>query len=151
MDADEAQVRQHRVATPDAGAPPEASLFELAGDWVVAAGSRARCTARLALAEARLAATSMALMLVLAIVAAGFVLSGWGLLMASLVSGLLAWGVPAWSALAALAALHAVGAWLLLRWIARLSVHLELPATRRQLGAVQAEQPEQAEPSDGRG
>ena len=144
MNADEAQGQDGRAANPGAGPPAEANLFELAGDWVAAAGSRARCTARLALAEARLAATSMALMLVLAIVAAGFVLAAWGLLMASLVTGLLAWGVPAWSALAALAVLHAVGAWLLLRWIARLSVHLELPATRRQFGATEAE------PSDGR-
>jgi hypothetical protein len=73
-------------------------------------------------------------MLMLAMVAGGFVLGAWGLLMAGVVTGLLALDVPLWSALAGLAALHALCAGLLLCRVTRLSVHLELPATRRQFG-----------------
>lgn len=120
---------------PSGTTPPEANIVELAAGWVSAAGSRVKSTAELALAEARLAAMSIVLMLLLAVVAAVFVLGAWGLLMAGVVTGLLALGVPSWITLVGLGLLHVVAAWLLLRWMARLSIHLELPATRRQLGA----------------
>lgn len=140
MTTDAPPAPQAGSSAPAAGGAAEPGLLELATEWVAAAGSRVRCTAELALAEVRLAATSMALMLVLAIVAAGFVLAAWGLLMASLVVGLAAWGLPVWATLAGLGVAHVLCAWLLLRWIAGLSVHLELPVTRGQFsGAVDGE------------
>jgi hypothetical protein len=139
MTTDAAPAPQAGNTAPEAGGSAETGLLELAMEWVAAAGSRVRCTAELALAEVRLAATSMALMLVLAIVAAGFVLAAWGLLLASLVVGLVAWGLSLWAALAGLGALHVLCSWLLLRWIASLSVHLELPVTRGQLSGAAEE------------
>jgi len=62
MSVDERPVRQSPAGTAASSGPGEANLLELAGDWVAAAGARVRDTAELALAEARLAATSMALM-----------------------------------------------------------------------------------------
>lgn len=115
-------------------AHPEGSIAELAQGWVLAAGSRVQLTARLALAEARLAVMSLSLMLLLVVVAAVFLLAAWGMLMAGVVTGLVGWGVPLWMSLLVFGLLHAIGAWLLIRLTFRLSVHLELPATRRQLG-----------------
>ena len=111
----------------------EANIAELATGWVHAAGSRIKATAELALAETRLAVMSVVLMLLLSIVAAVFVLGAWGLLIAGIVTGLMQLGVPAWMTMLALGIVHVVCAWVLLRWMGRLSVHLELPATRRQL------------------
>lgn len=76
---------------------------------------------------------SVVLMVLLAIIAAVFLLGAWGLLMAGVVTGINALGVPIWSSLLALGLTHLLSAWLLLRLTLKLSVHLELPATRRQL------------------
>ena len=120
-------------ASPEAFLSPEAGITELALTWVSAAGSRVRNTAQLALAEARLAAMSVVLMVLLAIVAAVFLLGAWGMLMAGVVTGILELGVPIWTVLLGLGVIHLLCAWLLIRWTLKLSVHLELPATRRQL------------------
>lgn len=123
-------------ASPETLVDPEAGIAELATTWVSAAGSRVKNTAELALAEARLAAMSFAVMLLLAIVAAVFLLGAWGMLMAGVVTGLNALGLPLWITLLALGAIHLLCAWLLIRLAMKLSVHLELPATRRQLGGT---------------
>lgn len=120
-------------ASPEAFVRPEAGIAELASTWVSAAGSRVKNTAQLALAEARLAAMSVVLMVLLAIIAAVFLLGAWGMLMAGVVTGINELGVPVWGSLLALGVTHLLLAWLLLRLTLKLSVHLELPATRRQL------------------
>lgn len=129
--------REAASQPPDASAEeflkPAAGIAELAATWVSAAGLRVKNTAQLALAEARLAAMSVVLMVLLAIIAAVFLLGAWGLLMAGVVTGINALGVPIWSSLLALGLTHLLSAWLLLRLTLKLSVHLELPATRRQL------------------
>jgi uncharacterized membrane protein YqjE len=117
---------------------PAASIAELATTWVSATGSRVKDTAQLALAEARLAAMSVVLMVLLAIVAAVFLLGAWGMLMAGVVTGINELGVPIWITLLALGVTHLLCAWLLIRLALKLSVHLELPATRRQLRGVAA-------------
>jgi Na+-driven multidrug efflux pump len=72
-------------------------------------------------------------MVLLAIVAAVFLLGAWGMLMAGVVTGINELGVPIWITLLALGVTHLLCAWLLIRLTLKLSVHLELPATRRQL------------------
>ncbi len=111
----------------------EAGILELATAWLESTGSRLRSTAELALAEARLAAMSLVLMVMLGLIAGVFLLGAWGLLMAGVVTGLLASGVPLWAALALLGAAHLGMAALLIHWIQGLSGTLELPATRRRL------------------
>ena len=133
MSAEGAPTSRADGVTPEVRVPGDANIVELAAGWASAAGSRVKTTAELALAEARLAVLSLGLMLILAIFAAVFVLGAWGLLMAGAVTALLAVGVSTWISLAGLGALHLLFAWLLLRWMARLSIHLELPETRRQL------------------
>lgn len=125
-------------ASPEALVTPSASIAELVTTYVSAAGSRVKNTAQLALAEARLAAMSVVLMVLLAIIAAVFLLGAWGMLMAGVVTGINELGVPIWSTLLALGVTHLLGAWLLIRLTLKLSVHLELPATRRQLRGVAA-------------
>lgn len=120
-------------ASPEAFIKPAAGIAELAATWVSATGSRVKDTAQLALAEARLAAMSVVLMVLLAIIAAVFLLGAWGMLMAGVVAGLNELGVSIWSSLLALGMTHLLCAWLLIRLTLKLSVHLELPATRRQL------------------
>ena len=72
-------------------------------------------------------------MVVLALIAAVFMLGAWGLLMAGAVMGLLAAGVSVWVALVLLGGAHVLLALLLVRWIRALSAFLELPTTRRRL------------------
>ena len=62
----------------------ESVVAHVAG-WFAAYRARIRLLGELALAEARLAATSVALMAFLGTVAAVFVLSAWGLIVAGLV------------------------------------------------------------------
>lgn len=133
MSPERAGAPRSAEATPEAFVRPEASIADLASTWVSAAGSRVRNTARLALAEARLAAMSVVLMVLLAIIAAVFLLGAWGMLMAGVVTGINELGVPIWTTLLALGVTHLLCAWLLIRLTLKLSVYLELPATRRQL------------------
>lgn len=69
-------------------APAAAGIATLAASWASAAGLRVKLISELALAEAKLAAISIALMAFLAMLAAAFVLGAWGLLIAGLVHGL---------------------------------------------------------------
>jgi hypothetical protein len=125
-------------ASPEALVRPAASIAELATTWVSAAGSRVKNTAQLALAEVRLAAMSVVLMVLLAIIAAVFLLGAWGMLMAAVVTGINGLGVPIWITLLALGVTHLLCAWLLIRLTLKLSLYLELPATRRQLHGLAA-------------
>ena len=138
MSPEQAADPRQGEASPEAFLSPEVGVTELALSWVSAAGSRVRNTAQLALAEARLAAMSVVLMVLLAIVAAVFLLGAWGMLIAGVVTAILELGVPIWTILLALGLIHLLCAWLLIRWTLKLSVHLEMPATRRQLRGATA-------------
>lgn len=106
--------------------------MSLASDWVATTGLRAKVMLELVLAEARLAAISVALMAFLAMLSAAFVLGAWALLIAGLIYGLIQMGLPIWPILFALCAVHALIAFLAWRGAVRLSNNLEFPATRQQ-------------------
>ncbi len=114
-------------------APAAAGFAGLASKLVSASVERARLVSRLALAEARLAATSLALMGFLALLAAAFVMGAWGLLLAGLVLGLLQLQLPLWPMLLALAGLHVLLATLAWRFLLALSGNLEFSRTRSQI------------------
>jgi uncharacterized membrane protein YqjE len=115
-------------------APAAAGIATLAASWASAAGTRVKLISELALAEAKLAAISLALMAFLAMLAAAFVLSAWGLLVAGLVHALVQMQIPLWPVLLVLGGLHALIAALAWRGAVRLSHNLEFAYTRKQLG-----------------
>ena len=125
-------------------APAAASMVELVAAWTAATGSRVRLITELALAEAKLAAISVSLMVFLAMLAAAFVLGAWGLLLAGLVYGLLQLGWPLWPVLMVLGGLHALLAAAAWKMAVYLSQNLEFSHTRRQFGAAPEEEHEMA-------
>jgi ABC-type nickel/cobalt efflux system permease component RcnA len=118
-------------------ATESASIATLVADWMSATGSRIRITTELAFAEARLAATSLTLMVLMGMLSALFIFGAWGLVVAGLVAAALQYGISLWLTLAALSLLHALGAWLLWRGATGLSRYLEFAATRQQMKKVQ--------------
>ncbi len=114
-----------------------ASIATLVADWMSATSSRMRLTTELAFAEARLAAISVTLMVLMGTLSAVLILGAWGLVVAGLVVGILQLGVPLWITLASLGLLHALGAWLLWRGAVKLSRYLEFAATRQQFKQAQ--------------
>ena len=96
-------------------APETASITTIVADWMSATNSRIRITTELAFAEARLAAISVTLMVLMGTLSALFVLGAWGLVVAGLVYALLQFGIPLWLTLISLSLLHALAAWLLWR------------------------------------
>ena len=108
------------------------SVLDATTGWISAARERATLITRLAAAEARLAATSLVLIVALAIAISIMMLSAWGLIAAGLVYLLHQSGVPLWASLAGLAALHLAIALLLARRAAGLGANLKFTATRRQ-------------------
>lgn len=132
------------AGTPTASMPTDeassANIAELASDWLSAKLSRAGSLTQLALAEARLAAMSVALMTFLALLAALFAFTAWALAIAGAVSALLATGLALWIILLGVALLHivlAVSAW---KVAMRLGQNVEFRATRKQLGKIQENQ-----------
>lgn len=121
------------VVHTDPVAPAAADIVTLAASWASAAGTRVKLISELALAEAKLAAISIALMVFLAMLAAAFVLGAWGLLMAGLIHGLVQLQVPLLPALLVLGGLHALIAATAWRAAVRLCSNLEFGVTRQQL------------------
>ncbi len=113
------------------------TIATLVAGLMSATSSRIRLTTDLAFAEARLAAISVALMVLMAMLSAGLVLVAWGLIVAGLVVVVLKFGISLWITLAALSLLHALGAWLLWRGAVRLSRYLDFTATRQQFQQAQ--------------
>jgi hypothetical protein len=109
----------------------------LVADWMSATSSRIRLTTELAFAEARLAATSLTLMVLMGMLSALFLFVAWGLVVAGLVAAASNFGISLGLTLAALSFLHALGAWLLWRGAVRLGRYLEFSATRQQIKRVQ--------------
>ncbi len=108
------------------------SVVSLAASWVSAVSTRIRLITELALAEAKLAAISVVLMMFLAILAAAFMFGAWGFLMAGLVLGLVQLQLPLWPVLLVLGGLHFLIAAIAWRVADRLSKNLEFPASKEQ-------------------
>lgn len=119
--------------------------MSLASDWLATTGLRAKVMLELVLAEARLAAISVALMAFLAMLSAAFLLGSWALLIAGIIYGLLQMGLPVWPILFALCAAHALIAFLAWRGAVKLSDNLEFPITRQQFQRNEEEADEMAE------
>lgn len=118
------------AATRSPGGDLERSVTaELAG----AVRRLAADAAALIAADARLAGVSLVAMINGLIFAGLCMLTGWGLLVAFVVWGLVASGLTPGPVLGALAVLHVVLGVVLWRRTARLARHLEFEATRRQL------------------
>lgn len=115
-----------------AKATESASIATIVADWLSATSSRFRMTAELVFAEARLAATSLTLMVLMGMLSALFLLVAWGLVVAGLVAAALRFGLALWLTLAVLSLMHALGAWLLWRGALKLGRYLEFAATRQQ-------------------
>lgn len=120
-----------RPAAGDGATSPP--IGELIADWFSTAGARVGAITRLALAEARLAAVSAALMAFLAMLAALFVFAAWGLGVAGVVRVFLDAGVALWRILLGTAIVHLLGAVALWVMAMRLGRHVEFRATQRQL------------------
>lgn len=110
---------------------PSANILTLVTDWFAALRSRFEITTELAVAEAKLAATSVAIMLILAVATAVFLLFAWGLVLAGIVYGLLQAGIPVFATLAGLVVLHLLGAVLMARKVFSLSENLRFVETRQ--------------------
>lgn len=109
------------------------NIVELSQGWLSSIRSRAHITTELALAEAKLAVTSVAAMVLIAVVAAILLLSAWGLAIAGLVIALMQgteW--PLWTILAGLAVIHVIAAVLIVFRALALSENLQFSETRAQ-------------------
>ncbi|HEX5787266.1 MAG TPA: phage holin family protein [Woeseiaceae bacterium] len=120
----------------EAGVRDEAEPDNIIGHatgWLAATRERARAVGHLAVAEARLAATSVAVMAGLGVLAAVCLLAAWGLLVAGVVYGLVQAGLALWLALLAMGGLHILAAWLLWRTATKLTRHLQFAETRARI------------------
>lgn len=115
------------------GVAEDPGIIGLVTAWLETRKEEFQATGRLAIAEAKLAAVSLMTMLVLGAIAVVFVLTTWGLLIASIATGLVAADVPLWLTLALLAATHISGAWLLYRGAMRMRKRFMFIETRKQL------------------
>ena len=111
----------------------EQSVASHASGWLSASVARLKLIAELALAEAKLAASSVALMAFLGTGAAICVLSAWGLVVAGGILALLNAGIPLWAMLMTFALLHLLIAAFAVRKIVALSDLVGFTATRQQL------------------
>lgn len=116
-------------------AAPEKNILAYATGWFGSLRARAHITTELALAEAKLAAISLAFMVFLAVIAAVLLLSAWGLLIAGLVHGLLQTGLPLWALLTGVAVIHVIAALLLAMRALRMSDNMSFAKTRDHIGS----------------
>lgn len=123
----------------DHGASPEPredapGTGALVSQWVANAGERVRTTLHLVVAETRLAAVSLGLMVFLMVLAAGSAMLAWVVLVITVVVALKIAGLQLVGVLAGLIVVHGVLAWMFWGMAMRLSRHLGFEATRRELG-----------------
>jgi len=118
--------------------PPRASIATLVSEWIATANARVRTVSELAAAEAQLAATSTASMAFMAILAAGFTLTAWGLGIAGVANALVSVGLPIWATLGLLAVIHIVAAYIAWRKAISMIVNLKFTETRRQFSSGNA-------------
>ena len=124
------------TSAPPADGPAQ-SVTDHALGWFSSAKSRAGAVTDLAVAEARLAVMSVALMIFLAVMAAICVLSAWGLALAGVAYLLSSAGLPFWAVLLILVIPLGVAAVLLCRAAMKTSRNLAFTATREQLGRAE--------------
>lgn len=116
--------------------PPEKHILAYASDWFGSLRSRVHITTELALAEAKLAAVSLSVMVFFAVLAAILLLSAWGLLVAGLVHGLQQTGLPLWALLTGVAVIHIAAALLLALRAIRLSDNMSFAKTRDHISSA---------------
>lgn len=121
---------QQDGATASGADEPAQNIATYTLGWLSSIRSRVHIVCELAIAEARLAATSVAVMLFLAVSAAVLLLGAWGLLLAGLVNGLLQFAIPLWAILVGLALLHILAALFLVWRALGLTENLHFSATR---------------------
>jgi len=111
----------------------DADVLQLGAAWLRETGAALGTSCRLAVAEAKLAAMSFVLMLVLSVFAAVLLLGAWGLLLTGAVLLLDAQGVSLWASLGGLGLVQVLGALALFRSVSRLGERLELAETNRRI------------------
>jgi hypothetical protein len=133
----------HAPVTQDAERTPsdEQQIATIAVGWLTSIRDRVHTAGELVLAEAKLAAVSVAVMIFMAALAALLVLSAWGLILAGVVHGLLQAGLPLWAILTGVAVLHLLGALFLGYRAMRMSENMKFPASRAQFGSSAEAQP----------
>jgi hypothetical protein len=114
----------------------EQNIATIAVGWLTSIPARVHVAAELALAEARLAAVSVAVMIFLATLAALLVLSAWGLMLAGVVHSLVQAGLPLGAILAGIAVVHLLVAVFLTIGAMRMGENLRFRATRAQFGSA---------------
>jgi uncharacterized membrane protein YqjE len=122
-----------------------ASVSTLIATWASAAGKRVKVISELALAEAKLAALSLALMVFLAMLSAAFILGTWGLLMAGLIYALVQMQYSLWPVMLVLAGVHALLALFAWRGAVALSQNLEFGHTRAQVAKHKVQEQRESE------
>lgn len=110
----------------------ECDVASHAVGWLKSVRSRFHVVARLAVAEAKLAAVSAATVCLLVLLATLFVLSAWGLVVAGFAIAIVQSGVSIFIVLPGLALLHILIAMLLAKRAATVSEDVGFAATRRQ-------------------
>jgi len=113
-----------------------ASVGEHSRGWLAAAQSRAHSLARLAIAETKLAAISIAMMAFFGALAAGFIIIAWALVVAAALQFLTTQDISLWVAMLSLALVHGIAAAFLWRSAAKLGDNLEFKVTRGELANV---------------
>ncbi|KAA9132711.1 hypothetical protein F3N42_05720 [Marinihelvus fidelis] len=117
-----------------AASPDDSGPAGLLTEWIAAYGQRFSSAAQLVMAETRLAITSFVLMVFGVVVAAGFLMFAWALVLyAGMRASALA-GMPLVAIAVILALLHLGAAALVFRAVSRLGSRLEFEATREMLG-----------------
>lgn len=105
-------------------------IASLLSEWAGTLSLRLRGSLRLAMAETKLAVTTFVLMIFLVVMAAGFLVMAWGLLLVALVQALSLAGLQLAVAMLSVAGLHILLAWALWRLANRMGKHMEFRATR---------------------
>lgn len=113
-------------------AKEDSNVATHARSWLSATEARAAAVAKLALAEAKLAALSVAMMAFFGTLAAAFTLVAWGLGVAAIIRLLTELDISIWGGMLAMALAHVVAAVLLWRAAKKLGDNLEFSATRQQ-------------------
>jgi hypothetical protein len=127
------------------GASAEPSVVDLTAGWLESAQGRAKYLTRLAAAEARLAATSLVVIIALAIVVALLVVGSWGMVVAGTTLAATAAGAPLWAMLGGWALVHLVVAGGLIRYVFRLGGNLQFAKTRAHMFTPDAKETGHAE------
>lgn len=124
-------MEEHGASTESREQPGTGALVS---QWVANAGERVRTTLHLVVAETRLAAVSLGLMVFLMVLAAGSAMLAWVVLVITAVVALKIAGLQLVGVLGGLIVIHLALAWMFWRLAMRLSRHLGFEATRRELG-----------------